>query len=74
MPFYGGNITYTTEFEAPEDCRAQISVTKYRGAFVKVYVDSKFAGNITIMPYSVNIPNLSKGKHKIEFKLFLNAL
>ena len=73
MPFYGGNIIYKTEFEAPEDCASvAINVSVYKGTLVKVKVDGKDAGVIAYSPYDVIVDDIKKGKHTVEFILFGN--
>jgi len=74
LPFFGGNVTYCTEFTAENDCSAEITVGKYRGAMVKVFVDGEDVGRIVFPPYKLVIPNLKKGTHKIEFVCFGNRV
>jgi len=71
MPFYGGNITYHTELTT-EECDLIVNTSGYKGALVKVYVDGEDAGIIAYSPYELKIPALSRGKHKIDIKLFGN--
>ena len=72
MPFYGGNIVYKTEFEAPEDCSVTINASVYKGALIKVKLDGEDIGVIAYSPYDLTVRNVKKGKHKVEFKLFGN--
>ena len=69
MPFYGGNLIYRTEIETP-DCTAVIRANYYRAALLKVFVDGEEKGVIAFSPYLLKIPNLKKGKHKIEIEAF----
>lgn len=69
MPFYGGNIIYKTEIETP-DCSLKIHANYYRGALIKVRIDDEDRGVIAFSPYTVDIDNLSKGKHTVEFVLY----
>lgn len=71
LPFYGANLTYKCEFDAPEECVAVIHANDYRGALISVSVDGKPAGKIVYAPYSVEVP-VSKGKHIAELTLFGN--
>ena len=71
MPFYGGNVTYKHEIETP-DCDLVVKTSSYRGAAVKVFIDGKDCGCIAIAPYTLEIKDVKKGVHKIEFKLFGN--
>ena len=70
MPFYGANITYEMEFDAPEDCDAIINVTNYNGTVVKAKMDGKDIGIIAYSPYDITVENVSKGSHKLEITLY----
>ena len=74
MPFYGGNIVYKTEFEAPEDCTVAINTSVYKGALIKVKMDGEDVGVIAYSPYDVTVNNVKKGKHTVEFTLFGNRI
>lgn len=69
MPFYGANITYSSEIET-EACSLSVDLNYYKGALVSVKLDGEDAGNIVYAPYSLEIPEVSKGRHKIEFTLY----
>lgn len=69
MPFYGGNVIYKTEIETP-DCSLKIHANYYRGALIKVRIDGEDRGIIAFSPYTIDIDNLSKGKHTVEFVLY----
>ena len=71
LPFYSGNIIYEREIDVP-DCDLKITVSKYRGALVKIFLDGKDAGNIILPPYSLKIEKLSAGVHRLEFLLYGN--
>ena len=60
LPFYSGNIIYEREIDVP-DCDLKITVSKYRGALVKIFLDGKDAGNIILPPYSLKIEKLPQG-------------
>ena len=72
MPFYGGNLTYRTVIDLPQACDLCINASKYKGAFVRVYMDGAPMGNIVFAPYDLEIAGVSAGKHEIEFVLFGN--
>ncbi|MDY3928669.1 MAG: hypothetical protein SOZ34_04815 [Clostridia bacterium] len=72
LPFYGGNVVYKTEFEAPEDCSVTINASVYKGTLIKVKMDGEDIGVIAYSPYDLTVNNVKKGKHKVEFKLFGN--
>ncbi len=73
MPFYGGNISYKSKIDVPKGT-LKIRANRYRGALVKVYLDGKDCGNIVYPPYVLEVPNVNKGEHTIEFKLFGNRI
>jgi len=70
LPFYGGNITYKTEIELSEDAGLRIITSRYKGACVKIFLDGKDMGHTTYAPYKLDIKDVKKGKHTLEFKLF----
>ena len=72
LPFYGGNITYSTTIETPR-CRAKIHSCYYRGATIKILVDGKETSNPTFSPYTTEV-ELSAGIHKIDFILYGNRI
>ena len=72
MPFYGGNVTYIIEFETNNDAVAEIEATYFRGDLIGVTLDGENIGDIIIMPYSIRLPKLKKGKHTLEFTLYGN--
>lgn len=73
MPFYGGNLSYKAEINLP-DCDLSIRVNRYRGAAVKVILDGKDCGIIAYKPYRINIKDVEKGKHCLEFKILGNRI
>ena len=72
MAFYGGNIEYKSSFCMPKDGDAEITVSYYRGAMVRVYVDGKDTGAIAFSPFKVRAKGLGKGHHDISFVLYGN--
>ena len=72
MPFYGGNLTYNTSINIPENCNLRINIANYKGALTKVTIDGKDAGNIVFAPYNLEIIDIAAGEHQIEFTLFGN--
>lgn len=72
MPFYGGNLTYHRTVEITEPCDMEITVDKYIGSLVKVYIDGKDAGNIVFAPYKLTVKDMEPGVHSVDFKLFGN--
>ena len=71
MPFYGGNVVYSSEIETP-DCSIEINVAKYRGALVGVKLDGEEKGCIILPPYRLWIDGVKKGKHLLELTLYGN--
>ncbi|MBE7051585.1 MAG: hypothetical protein E7395_03340 [Ruminococcaceae bacterium] len=72
MPFYGGNITYRTIIDVPEDCNLDINIASYKGALTKVALDGSDVGKIVYAPYSLVVRDVKKGKHVLEYTLFGN--
>ena len=73
MPFYGGNVIYSADIEVPKG-NLKIRANRYRGALIKVALDGETKGRIVYPPYTLEIPDVSEGKHKIEFTLFGNRV
>ena len=71
FPFYGGNITYHLEAETDKG-ELLVSVPRYRGGLVKVFVDGEDKGNIVYSPNELLVKGLSDGRHKVDIKLFTN--
>lgn len=70
MTFYGGNISYKSQFEC-EKCTAEIIVDNFGAPCVRVLVDGDDVGLIAFAPFSIKVP-LSKGTHEIEFLCYGN--
>lgn len=67
--FYGGNLDYVNYFTT-DGGSVKITASNYRGAIIGVYLDDKFVGRIAFSPFTLTIDNVSKGKHKLTFRLF----
>lgn len=73
MPFYGGNVKYYLDFEAPEDnTSVRLHANNYRGSLITVKIDGNAAGRIVYSPYDLTVNGLSKGKHTAELTLYGN--
>ncbi len=72
LPFYGGNITYSTEIYVKEDCDIIVNIGKYVGALTKIYIDGEDKGALIYAPYDKKIKGIKAGKHIVDFKLFGN--
>lgn len=70
MPFYGANIEYSADIEAPCDCDAVIAVRNYRGMVLRVHLDEKDLGIIAYEPYEIKANGLTKGKHRLKITLY----
>lgn len=68
--FYGGNIIYNSKFTLEKDASILVTIEKFRGYLVKVFVDGEDKGDIAFDPYNLKIENLRKGEHEISFKLY----
>ena len=69
FPFYGGNVTYKTVYEAESNQRIRIRLNGYAGACVRVFVDGKDLGIVAYSPFAV-YTDVEKGTHNVEFKLY----
>lgn len=69
MPFYGAEITYKMPIETAA-CDLRVCASYYKGALIGVKLDGKDVGNIVYAPFSLDIPNVSAGKHELELTLF----
>ncbi|MBQ7983530.1 MAG: hypothetical protein IJ302_08165, partial [Clostridia bacterium] len=67
MPFYGGNLVYTTAVDVPEDCTMIVRCGTYRGAVVRVEMDGRDLGHIAYEPYTITVPGVTAGKHTVVF-------
>ena len=66
MPFYSGSLTYSTTVELPESGDLKISTSFYRCELVKVFLDGEYRGDVILPPYTVTVPNVGAGEHKLE--------
>lgn len=69
LPFYGGNLTYHIEKNIVGDGLC-IHAPYFRGSFIGVAVDGKRLGSIALAPYTVQLPEVKEGIHKIDLTLF----
>jgi hypothetical protein len=69
LPFYGGNLTYHLEAESRGGAMV-ITASSYRGHLLRVKVDGIDRGVIAYSPYRLEVPGLSKGKHKVDLVYF----
>jgi hypothetical protein len=72
LPFYTGNISYFTSFDAEEEINYEIILPHYNGAMVEVICDKKTMGAVISAPYKVQLGKLAVGTHKLELKLYGN--
>ena len=70
LPFYGGNILYTSQIETPAGTLA-IHLPHIGGALAKVRVDGRDAGVIALAPFTVRI-DVQAGAHTLEIVCFGN--
>ena len=69
LPFYGGNLTYHLDIKSGA-AGLLLRVPHYRGAMMEVSVDGKPAGRIVYSPYTLELPALPPGKHKVDIRLY----
>ena len=68
FPFYTGNVDYSFDVQVVN--RLRIRVPQYRGALIQVFVDGMSAGTVIFSPYSLEIPEITPGHHRITLRLF----
>lgn len=71
LPFYGGNIDYHIPVEG-NGRDLLVHVSHYRGALVGVSLDGRRAGSIIFDPYTLRIPDVPAGPHRLTLTLFGN--
>ena len=69
LPFYGAEITYILPFEC-EGGDLQVVADYFNGAVIGVQLDGEDAGKIAFAPYTVEIPDVEKGKHTLKLTLY----
>lgn len=72
MPFYGGTLKYAMDITAPEDCDAYLTLSSFAAPCVAVILDNEDVGTIAFSPYKLELDNLKKGKHRLEFIAYGN--
>lgn len=71
LPFYAGNLTY----RIPVACgagRLYIEAPHYKGALLKVRLDSAEAGHLAFAPYRLDCGRVEAGEHLLEITVFGN--
>jgi len=69
LPFFTGNLTYHLEIETSgEDICLRTPV--YRGALIRAAVDGEDKGAIVYSPYTLELKDLSPGKHCVDLTLY----
>ncbi len=71
LPFYGANITYKTKIRTPH-CSAQIRLSDFKGAAVRLFADGVDKGLFAYSPYKITIDDLTEGEHTLEFTFYGN--
>ncbi len=69
LPFYGGNLVYHLDVRT-RTTGAVLRVPRYRGALLDVAVDGQPAGRIVYSPYTLDLPGLHPGNHRIDIRLY----
>lgn len=73
LPFYGAGITYKVEVET-ENCDMYIDIGYIKGTVTSVSLDGELKGKIAFKPNALLIKDVKKGKHVIEFTLYLSRV
>lgn len=69
LPFYGGNLVYRLDVRTPGGT-VTLRVPGYRGALLDVAADGRPVGRIAFSPYSLEIPGLAPGRHRIDIRIY----
>lgn len=74
LPFYAGNIAYTTEFEVEDNTPVILQIHDFEGPAVTCVVDGEVsrAINMSLPPHIADVGNLAPGRHTAEFTLYGN--
>ena len=70
LPFYGGNLTYRTEFMLKDRCHVWLHAGKFRSPALAVRVDGEKKGLIAFSPYTADLGALEAGKHTLEITMY----
>lgn len=70
LPFYGANVTYHCDVRTEHDGTLVLHAPVYRGALMSVAIDGKEAGNLVFSPYTIKLPHVSAGAHRIDITLY----
>ncbi len=70
LPFYTGNITYSTSYTETEKTNRTLQIAQFSGALMRVKVDGKDLGVVAISPNAINLGVMEKGEHKIDITVF----
>lgn len=73
LPFYGGNIVYHLEADAPNGGML-LAASSYRGHLLSVSVDGKEQGHIVYSPYRLALNGLAPGKQRVDIRFFGNRV
>ncbi|WVQ82458.1 hypothetical protein IAT38_004587 [Cryptococcus sp. DSM 104549] len=72
LPFYSGNITYHTTLLSPGETPLAVRAAHFAGPAASVSVDGTQAGLLVHEPYAIELGELSKGEHAVDFTCFGN--
>lgn len=73
FPFYGGNISYISEFES-HDKDIRLFIPNYGASFLDVKIDDGAPMPIWKIPYCVELKGLQPGLHKLEIIAYGNRI
>lgn len=73
FPFYGGNVTYITQFET-DDGEVELTVPCFAAPVIGVTLDGSDRGIIFKEPYSLSLGTVSKGIHHLEITSYGNRV
>lgn len=69
LPFYGGNLCYLMEFEAPA-CQAILKIPEYSAPLLGIEVDGGPEQPLFAAPYQLPLGTLTAGTHRILLRCY----
>ncbi len=73
LPFYAGNVTYHAQFESAGG-PTQLATPHMAGPLLKVQLDGNLAGRIAFGARTLDLGNLTPGRHTLDLCIFGNRI
>jgi hypothetical protein len=72
LPFYAGNVTYHTRFEADGQTTYTLETARFPNPVLSLALDGAFAGRIAFAPYQLALGKPVEGGHALDITAFGN--